>query len=175
MKKIIRNSVFETNSSSTHSLTIYKKRSDDPKGLVEGNILYPDVFYKLSEEYDSGDMFNGKRWKAHTQAEKAAVLFLYLNYANLDLQSKNPDFSETLVKKAIEYATVLLPYSDVVMGTKCICPYADNGTVEIVANLVDLLQYETTDIDRVKMEIKKFLDVVKDSECYIEIIDGNDY
>ena len=57
--KTIRNNVFETNSSSTHSVTLYSLNEKDSKKiqpLVEHGVLYPDRLSDYSKSYGDVDV-----------------------------------------------------------------------------------------------------------------------
>lgn len=79
--KTIRTNCFETNSSSTHSVTIISKRDDDKKPLIKDGVLYPQNL-RYCSAYRS-DSQGGYSLHASTVAEKAALLIHHiLSYEN---------------------------------------------------------------------------------------------
>lgn len=106
VSKQIRSGVFESNSSSTHSVTIRNKRSPkDPKPtreLVKDNILYPNVLtdYTMSFSYDSSSTC------CDTKDKKAAIVCNWVNnateYAFYDDGKRDLNKRKTFVAEVLQ-------------------------------------------------------------------------
>ena len=158
MKKSIRNSVFETNSSSVHSLTVKTKVDgvNEHKLVDKQNQLHPVVFYQTG--YNT--THDGSEWFAYTFDEKAALLILYLNYTRIS----HDIFNTILVEKSFEYVKGRLPYSDIIIKDDYICYFSDRGELAF--------DFYVLDSDQTFEEIKKqlldpFLAVIEDDTKYI--------
>ena len=102
--KTIRKNVFETNSSSTHSVTIYNIRKDVPYDnpkLVENNILYPTRIDIYKPQKHSETEYNYE-----TYDEKAAVVFCWI----LDLQEKPIQYGKFVLTDLMDMLVEDLKY-----------------------------------------------------------------
>jgi len=95
--KTIRTSCFETNSSSTHSITITSKSAQTPgKPLEENGVLYPQNL-RFVESYRS-DGCDGHSLHASTVAEKTALMIHHLKSV-----SEYADVTAKDAKDAVQY------------------------------------------------------------------------
>jgi len=170
----IRNAVFETNSSSVHSLTIKSKNPENQKnGLVVDFVLYPDVFCQMYKRFlGAGDGYyiyeNGKMWQAYTRDEKAATLFGYLNCAKLD----ESDACQTKTDACIGTARALLAhlYVDVVMGEESIPIFGDKG--ENPFDFGCLSTWSSSTVEDCQKIVQEFCKVIEDDNVFIEVVMG---
>ena len=116
--KTIRNSVFETNSSSTHSITIGSKvEPTNPKiePLVVDGILYPSRLIQREQSLDLG-YDNLTTTVCSTKDEKAALLvnWLYYTYYEYEDISYEECLNKiSLIKEKCGYCDIdLFLYSD---------------------------------------------------------------
>jgi len=181
MKKVIRRGVFETNSSSVHTMVVQLKSKIPLKkmGLVEKNILYPSVFYHTytepTETQCGGDLYNGKQWVAYTFDEKAALLMLYMNEMKRDCDGTVQRYlclDKDIVYKAIHYIKMNLPYNDVVLEDTSISIYEDRGevTFSFIEEFTNTMNFSFDEI--MEKIIDPFLEVIKDETKYILVRQG---
>lgn len=119
MNKTIRSNCFETNSSSTHSVTIINKSQlrtkakEEKLPLVKDNVLYP-AHLKFSDNYTQAG--EASILNAITTDEKAALFIQHWagaeawDYDN-DKEIVKPSFEvvKNFLKKMIGYADVIIP------------------------------------------------------------------
>jgi len=168
MYKKVREGVFETNSSSVHSITVRTKCGLE-RQLVDGhNILYPEVFYNRDVEVNDIDTYGYtecRQWSAYTFDEKAALLMLYLNYTRICMES----FDKVKVEMSIEYVSKQLPYKNIILGRECIDYFSDMGQLDF--DFYMLSASPETTFDEVKEELlDRFLNVIKDDSKYIIVV-----
>jgi len=171
MLRKIREGVFETNSSSVHTITIRKRSKDIDTILVSDNILYPDVFHESGTPVDHF-LGPGTQWTANSIAEKAALLFLYLNHIK-DLGT--PDYDIEKLNEAIDYLKSKLPYNNIVMGDKYIETYEGQTSLPFdFSHMFD--EYEKVLFEDIKKKLlDPFLEVILDEDRYIVVCQGQDY
>ena len=103
--KTIRQNVFETNSSSTHSVTIQTKGNPKTgkvkRPLVEGNTLYP---FRL-HDYSTSFGYDGSNLQCDTKDMKASIVYQWI----LDRQS-NGDIEDDQYKEYKKYFQEKLGY-----------------------------------------------------------------
>jgi len=174
MKKVEREGVFETNSSSVHTLTVSERQKEEYRRFVKDDILYPDEFYKTYVKYgEFDDIQEGKLWEATTFDEKACLLFLYLNYGRLEIITAQTEYTQCdgrLVFVAINMAKNLLPYKDVCFGVESISPLVDRGDVAI--DLTGLLLYPGEDTPNYKKAIEDFVHTINNNNLIIRVVTG---
>lgn len=162
MKKI-RYNCFETNSSSVHSLTIKHRQDKKIDKLLIHNVLYPGVL--LSKKIMASDtelehegMYSKSTILAETKDEKAALLFLFLNYElfeGWDVDKKE----ET--RQYIMYVKEKLGYDNVILSEEDVLPtFKDRGDLEI-----NVTNFNFTIIN-------EFIEVILDDYKIIEDIQG---
>jgi len=181
MKYKIRTRVFETNSSSVHSLTFFKKGTSENTALVKDNILYPDVFYATKQNYsDPDDCCNGDRWCAHSQDEKAAMLFLYLNDVMITVgeekDSQWKSWNSDMAVQTVEYAKSKLPYTDVILGEKSIGLWEDRGEIEWEYDFLNpgaVDRYGDDLINEMKNSINGWIDAIMNPDVWVECVQGS--
>jgi hypothetical protein len=174
MKEVIREGVFETNSSSVHTMTITEKTQKTYSKFVKENILYPDEFYKTYVQWGMfDDIVGGKLWEAITFEEKACLLFLYLNHGRLEVintETKHTKFNGTLVFAAINMAKKLLPYEDVCLGVESISPIVDRGDVAI--DITGICNYPEENTPDYEKAIQDFINVIYNIDLVIKVVTG---
>ena len=177
MKTSIRKSVFETNSSSVHSLTVLKMSTDNQcTDLVKDNILYPSVFASSYQHYSDHDHYyinNGEMWVARTFDEKAALLFSYIGYAYHNVTTQYPQFLKERVDMYFNYAKSMLPYTDIIFGNEYINPFEDRGDLELPLTCMTRWDDEQNYEDIVQQEVDEFVKVIKDPILMIKVIQGD--
>jgi len=182
MKRVVRPECFETNSSSVHSLSVISKSSANVLcELVKDNVLYPDVFYNTVKRFhgDHGIDYiydEGKRWYAVTRDEKAALLFLYLNYVKLafegDTDFASDSFDENMILNAIEIAEELLPYDSIHFGENSISPFQEDKG-EMIINIGDVLsKYGSKDQKELERIIGEFCTLILDDDKILDCVQG---
>jgi len=82
--KTIRHNTYETNSSSTHSITVINKKEERPSNLVyapilENNVLYPKNLNKSEAYTEISTGEGGYIIKCRTSYQKAALTIHYIN------------------------------------------------------------------------------------------------
>lgn len=116
--KTIRTNTFETNSSSTHSVTIHRKGDTGGKivrPLVVDGILYPDALKDYSLEVGEATTL-----VCDTKDKKAAIVCHWIE--------EEEDFSEVPRKAMLELIKSLCGYSDIVeLEDSDYSPYSEYG------------------------------------------------
>lgn len=84
INKTVRNEVFETNSSSTHSICIAKITKETYKPLSENGILYPSRLSQYTQLFRESSEGDDERTICTTQEQKAAIVALWLRYLEFD-------------------------------------------------------------------------------------------
>ncbi len=125
--KTIRQNVFETNSSSTHSVTITRKSNPsvkaDSKPLVDKQVLYPMRLSQFSTSFG----YEGSNTSCDTYDKKAAIVAQWILSKFSDEELEEVDY-----KVYIAYLREKLGYLAIDFeGQKwaSYSPYDDNGNV----------------------------------------------
>lgn len=112
--KTIRTNCFETNSSSTHSITITSKskalRAESP--LVENAVLIPVNLKETSAFRESGCDGDGYTLHAFTTDEKAALLICHIESLSCTGRTSN-QVCRRLLKETVDALIRLVGYADV--------------------------------------------------------------
>jgi hypothetical protein len=173
MKKI-RFGVFETNSSSVHTLTISNQSSieEDKNNIYYENSINVNNFYYTGEPYNDGDTLHGGKygdysngvvWEAKTTHEKAALFCLYLN----DQDSVDIEISSyyiSLLKQSMEY-------KDIRLRNDCfLSPVKDRGELDIDIGV--FTSWRGSEHAEKMMIFNGFLDIIKDDSKMITVRKG---
>jgi len=168
MKRTARQNCFETNSSSVHSLTVKSKIEHEKlPNLVQDNVLYPDVFYAKGRSYKDDDcwyIYDGTSWTANTKDEKAALLFLYLNY---------DDIAKDRKQYLVNQAKLMLDYKDVILGEDSLCYGVDRGELAFPLEVLSPWNSDTDALEQCEKMLDEFVAVIKDDSKVIEVIIGD--
>ena len=114
--KTVRTGVFETNSSSTHSITIKHIKLDDLKLVDDRNILYPGELSKFIIYSDNSEILI-----ADTKDKKAALICNYLK--------NDEDLTQEQIIKYFNTLTNELGYTDIISDfTSDFSYYAEGNT-----------------------------------------------
>ena len=137
--KTIRKGVFETNSSSTHSITIgVKTTPENPniEPLVEENILYPARLIQRQTSLDLG-YDNLTTTICSTKDEKAALIINWLHYLYTDKEISYDDYltKKNQIRDICEYYSI---DSDIDADYY---PYDDNGNIFDECSFEELLEF----------------------------------
>lgn len=143
--KTIRKEVFETNSSSTHSLNIRKIPTEKSVKLIENNILYADMLSNLSTNIEDGSIIQCK-----TQIEKAAMVVQWITTLYHD---KN--ISELQYNNAINAIKEVLNINEIKCNTPVYYHYCERSDVYIHEDSFD-------------EDFKILIEIIEDSSIMIE-------
>lgn len=148
--KTIRRGCFETNSSSTHSVTIQEigSASRFAEPLVEDNFLYADRLDSHTVCFDNGS----SETKCVSFEQKAAIVAHWIK----DLVY-NVDDEE--INDLLNYYKSKLPYTDIILDRSTFCPYSDYSKNHLDCN-DDLIE-----------QVDKLLEYIYDDK--IEIVDSS--
>lgn len=104
--KTVRHNTFETNSSSTHSITILNKKDFSQKSLLIDNVLHPENL-KFTPAYSRNETGYGRSstLTAETRDQKAALfinhMISFLRESHYDL----PDWINGKTEEALKHIT----------------------------------------------------------------------
>lgn len=163
--KQVRVNVFESNSSSTHSVTIRNKtapKSPNPtRELVKDNILYPEVLsdYTLSFGYDSSATC------CDTKDKKAAIVCNWVYYiVKYNSSFENDNKQETFLSQILQKFVKACGYDgvDVDSMSGSFYPHTEYGE--------EYLPYEVYEDDAGEFEdaVMKLVKTVLDDDMIIE-------
>jgi len=167
----IRECVFETNSSSVHTLTV-KSKSVSDKEIYNNNVLDLDKFYHKGEGYTSdpytggeyNDYSNGTVWNAFTRHEKAALLFLYLNEESWAIDEVHKKYFTDYVKEILGYTIIK---ND---GNYRLSCDEDRGKLDID---MEKLIYSNVELPEQLKILDEFIDVINDDTKIITVREGD--
>lgn len=148
--KTIRKKVFETNSSSSHSITINSIEAPSTKEcqpLVEMNILYPERLSDYLQKYT----FDESYLVCRTTDQKAAIV---CNWIYVSANTSYVDRLFEIIKREIGY-------SDIIMDDYEFTPYTEN---DFEFDFSDYDSYESC-----ASKLYKLISIIKNP--HIEITD----
>jgi hypothetical protein len=160
MRRKIRRNVFETNSSSSHNLTITTIGKEDYTLFdKKSGTLNIGVFYEKNKRTDYM-VSDGDGWTASTRHEKAALLFLIL--------MSTDDYHVSPYKHFIEYSQNILGYNKIYNPNNYYLPsYPDRGHFDI--DIETLICSDGIQLENIKI-LDEFIEVINDDNKIITFI-----
>lgn len=147
--KTIRENIFETNSSSSHSIAI-RKKDQSINSLNEDNILYPD---RLHQSVIRSDINLNSVLYADTKDKKAALICHYIK-EYYEREDEKIEFCFNFLCEKLNYKKINNFVSD-------FYPYSEYGE--------DLFNDDNNiEFDNIELMLNKFVELINDDNIVIE-------
>lgn len=128
-----RTSIFETNSSSTHSISIvdYKNSQEDKPNLVQNNILYPNLLYNYELHYGETTVLSC----INTPMKLSLLIHWLFEYCD------NAEISDDIYHEVITKLKEKGNYDDIVFESSDYYYFDDDNRIFDKYNIEELIDF----------------------------------